>query len=202
MMKSVIVSILIAALSRAVPVYQPLDQQPGDNPTLLGHSPGIGVELTTQTIAPQFSLLQIFRTDGVSVDHEGNLIHYPKKYANMPMTCDGIATAGTIWQERSEVTNVYAEFKDMAYKIGFSANASEPFTLTRYDRMVVMPEQLEKIQNALNKASESINSSAPAPATTEQEVCEVRLDENWATLVNKVGCAFANNEVDTYRKSD
>ncbi|KAI3653056.1 hypothetical protein MP228_002481 [Amoeboaphelidium protococcarum] len=199
--QSLLVSTMIAAVSRAAPLIQPLYQPAGENPTVLGRSSGLGTELTTATVVPEFSLLQTLRIDGVSIDQEGDLVHHPKKYANKPLTCNDTTAVGTIWQEISEVTNVYAEYDNMVYKVGFSSNASEPFTLTRQDRMTIMPEELERIQSALSEAKEQNNSTASAPATADN-VIEVRLDDNWTDLMNEIGCAFANNEIDTYRRSE
>ncbi|KAI3636853.1 hypothetical protein MIR68_005120 [Amoeboaphelidium protococcarum] len=149
--QSLLVSTIITAVSRAAPLIQPQYQPAGENPTVLGHSSGIVVQ-------------------------EGNLVHYPNKYAHKPLACNGTTVVGTIWQEISEVTNVYAEYDNMAYKVGLSANASEPFTLTRYDRMTIMPEELERIQSALSKATDQNNSLA-STHTTDEKVIEVRFDD-------------------------
>ncbi|KAI3651789.1 hypothetical protein MP228_003092 [Amoeboaphelidium protococcarum] len=171
MLKTIITTLLIVALSHAAP------PNPSQAPHRGSRSSSTSKSLGKQPVSNSQQRL-ISESENLCVD-EMRTVSVPtgeNKYASKLLTCDRTTIVGTILQERSQIDNVYVEFRNKAYKVSFDAD----------------------VKKALTPVRQNLSVGLPKPRGTDgadEMICEVRLDSNWSDLLNQIGCALIKGDI-------
>ncbi|KAI3636852.1 hypothetical protein MIR68_005119 [Amoeboaphelidium protococcarum] len=165
----IIASLLIVALSRAAPPFPPQAPRP-DSRSSPSNSPGRKPATSSQqSLITESENLCVDEMRTVSVPSADN------KYASKLLTCDGTTIVGTILQERSQIDNVYVEFRNKCYKVSFATDVKKALTPVKQNLSVGLPK--------------------PRDAVGDGMICQVRLDSNWSDLLNQIGCALIKGDI-------
>ncbi|KAI3637991.1 hypothetical protein MIR68_003602 [Amoeboaphelidium protococcarum] len=169
MLKIIIASLLIMVLSRAAPPFPPQASHRGSGSSA-SNSHG-------SNPAPSSQQRMISESENLCVD-EMRTVSVPtveNKYASKLLTCDGATVVGTILQERSQIDNVYVEFRNIAYKVSFDTDVKKAITPVKQNLSVGLPKSRD--------------------AGGDGMICQVRLDSNWSDHLNKIGCALIRGDI-------